>query len=98
MTNKQIKDYGSEPATACVGYGNMGDSFHQQGITIMEHFAGLAMQGILKGCNHGDIMDIKNNDYGKLIADASVKIACDLIEALDEKNKALAESELIDTK
>ena len=39
-----------------------------------------------------------NNDYGKLIADTSVKIACDLIEALDKKNKALSESDLINTK
>ena len=93
MTNKQIKDYGSQHATSCAAIGNMGESFHQQGITIMEHFAGLAMQGILKGCNHGIIMDIKNNDYGKLIADTSVKIACDLIEALDKKNKTLAENE-----
>lgn len=86
MTKEQIENYGNQPATSCVGYSVMGDSYHQLGITIREHFASQAMQGLLTRLSgQGDQLGDKLHGQPKVVAKWSVKMADALLETLAEK-------------
>ena len=88
MNKEQLEKYGNEPATACVGYGNMGDSFYQGGITIREHFAGLAMQSLIANPNINRPKPGINFEYDlKEFSRIAVEYSEALLKALAEKRE-----------
>lgn len=61
----------NEPAFACAS-----DTGHQEGLTKREYFAAMAMQGIISNPIH--------DQYKSTVAEVSVKMADELIKALNK--------------
>jgi hypothetical protein len=62
-------------------------TYFADGLTKREHFAGLAMQGILSNSVMGDsALHEKHEDWVKDISDSSLQFADALLAALDKVN------------
>ena len=78
MNNANIENK-DLPAFACVGYDALGGGLHQNGLSKLEYFTAMAMQGVLSNDNGWTDDDVDT----EWVSDTAIKFATKTLEKLE---------------